>query len=62
MIAALLRLVRVGVAQGIAWALLQYGGVNVPVINISVGAAISAIFKYLRDKWPNNKFLTWLPI
>lgn len=62
MISALLRLVRVLVAQAISWALLEWGGVNVPMINISVGAVVSAIFKFLRDKYPNSKILEWLPL
>lgn len=56
--AGLIRLVRILVAQAISWAILEYAGINVPYINVSVGAGISALAKYLRDtyKW------TWLPV
>ena len=59
---AILRLARILVAQAISWGLLEWGGINVPMINISVGAVISAIFKFIRDKYPNSVILTWLPI
>lgn len=62
MIAALLRLARIIVAQIISWALLEWGGVNIPQVNITVGAALNAIFKFIRDKYPNSKILEWLPI
>ena len=56
--AALLRLVRILIAQAISWAILEFAGVNIPVVNISVGAVINAVAKFLRDKlgWD------WLPI
>jgi hypothetical protein len=60
--AALLRLARILVAQLVSWALLEWGGVNVPMINISVGAVVSAVFKFLRDKFPGNPILEWLPL
>jgi len=58
MVAALMRLGRVLIAQAISWAALEYSGVNIPWVNISVGAAISAVAKYLRDKYGWN----WLPV
>jgi hypothetical protein len=56
--AALLRLIRVLVAQGITWAIAYYANINVPILNISAGAVISAIAKYLRDKYKWE----WLPV
>lgn len=62
MLLAILRFARVLVGQAISFALLKWGGINVPIINITVGALISAVFKYLRDKYPKNPILEWLPI
>ncbi len=62
MISAILRLARILVAQVISWSLLEWGGINVPMINISVGAVINAIFKFIRDKYPKSVILTWLPV
>lgn len=59
---ALYRLVRILVAQAISWGILEYGGVNIPQVNITVGAAISALFKFIRDKFPKSKILEYLPI
>ena len=58
MTAALLRLARILVAQVIAFAIANLAGVNIPVLNISVGAAINAIAKFLRDKYKWE----WLPV
>lgn len=62
MVSALLRLARILAAQAISWALLEWGGVNVPMVNISLGAVINAIFKFIRDKYPDSKILGWLPL
>lgn len=62
MLLAILRFVRILVGQGISYALLKWGGITVPIIDITVGALISAIFKFLRDKFPKNAILEWLPI
>ena len=59
---ALLRLARILVGQAISWALLEWGGINIPMVNITVGAAISAIFKFIRDKFPKLTILEWLPL
>ena len=59
---ALLRLARILVAQAISWGLLEWGGINIPQVNITVGAAINAIFKFIRDKFPTSKILEWLPL
>jgi hypothetical protein len=60
--AAILRLARILVAQAISWSLLEWGGVTIPTVNITVGAAINTVFKFIRDKFPNSKLLEWLPI
>jgi hypothetical protein len=62
MTATIMRIARVLVAQAISWALLTYGGVNVPIIEISVGALVNGIFKFIRDKYPKSVILEWLPI
>lgn len=56
--AALWRLGRILIAQVVSWLALETAGVNIPVINVSVGAAINAVAKYLRDKFKWE----WLPI
>ena len=56
--AALLRLLRIIVAQAISWVVLEWGGVTLPYIPITVGALISAVAKFLRDKYKWE----WLPI
>lgn len=55
---ALIRLGRILIAQAIPWLILELNGINIPVLNISLGAAISAAAKYLRDKYK----WTWLPL
>ena len=60
--AALLRLARILVAQIITWAIATWGGISVPVINITIGAVINAVFKFLRDKFPTAIWLAWLPL
>ena len=59
---ALLRLARILVAQAISWSVLEWGGMGIPLINISVGAAINSVFKFIRDKYPTSKILEWLPL
>ncbi len=56
--AALFRLVRVLVAQAIAFAIAETTGINIPILNISLGALINATAKYIRDKFK----LEWLPV
>jgi len=58
MVLALLRLGRILLAQAIAWGIAELAGFNVPVINISAGAILSAVAKYLREKYG----WTWLPV
>lgn len=58
----LLRFARIMVAQGITLALAKWGGIEIPMVNITVGAAISALFKFLREKFPKSAILQWLPI
>jgi hypothetical protein len=50
------------VALLIAGALQKWGAINIPLINLSIAAAVSAGMKALRDKYPNNVILTWLPL
>ena len=58
--AALMRLARILVAQVISWVVLEWGGLSVPYINITVGALINTVAKYLRDKFP--AWGNWLPV
>ena len=62
MTSALLRLARILVAQIITWALATWGGISVPVVNITIGAVVNAVFKFVRDKFPGNPILEWLPL
>jgi hypothetical protein len=57
-----LRFVRVVLGQLIALAIGVWGSITIPVINMSIGAFITALFKFLRDTFPKNKFLEWLPL
>ena len=50
------------VAVSIAALLAKYGGVGVPIVNMSLAALVSAVMKYFRDKYPDNPILTWLPV
>jgi hypothetical protein len=59
---ALLRLARILISQTISWALFEWGGINVPMINITAGSIVSAIFKYIRTRFPESKILEWLPL
>jgi hypothetical protein len=56
--AAIIRLGRVLLAQVIAFGIANLTGVNIPYLNISVGAVISAVAKFLRDKYAWE----WLPV
>ena len=60
--AALYRLARILVAQTITWVIATWGGFSIPMVNITIGAAINAIFKFIRDKFPTSKILEWLPL
>jgi len=55
---SLLRLIRVLVAQGIGISITATAGINIPYLNIGVGAVISALAKFLRDKFKWE----WLPV
>lgn len=59
---ALIRLARILTAQAISWFLLEKGNINIPQINITVGAAVNAVFKFIRDKYPKSKILEYLPL
>jgi len=56
--AALLRLARVLIAQLVTFGIAELAGINIPMLNISAGAVLSAIAKYLRDRYGWN----WLPV
>ena len=60
MLASILRLVRILVAQGLGY--LANLPFNIPYLNITVGAVINAIFKFIRDKYPKSAILEWLPL
>lgn len=55
---AILRLVRILVAQLVSWVVLEWGGITLPYIPITIGALINAAAKFLRDKYGWD----WLPI
>jgi len=59
---AIMRVLRIMVAQGISYVLLTWGGISIPILGLSVGAVLNGIFKYIRDKYPKSKILEWLPI
>jgi hypothetical protein len=56
--AALVRLFRILAAQAIAFGISELAGVYIPIVNISAGAVINAIAKFLRDKYGWD----WLPV
>jgi hypothetical protein len=56
--AALIRLARILAGQVVAFLITNLAGISIPVVNISIGALISAIAKYLRDTYN----WTWLPV
>ena len=58
MSAAIWRLVRILIAQGITFGVTALAGINIPILNISAGALLNAIAKFLRDKYKWD----WLPI
>jgi len=60
MLASILRLARILVAQGLGY--LANLPFNIPYLNITVGAVINAIFKFIRDKYPKSVLLEWLPL
>ena len=59
---AILRILRVLVGQGIGLVLTMWGGITIPYIGITIGAVISGLFKFLRDKFPKLVILEWLPL
>ena len=60
--ATFLRFARVIVGQAIGLALTIWGGWNIPYVNITLGAVVTALFKFLRDKYPNSPILEYLPL
>lgn len=61
-LAALLRLARVLIGQVIGIGITMWGGINIPYVNITIGAVITAFFKWLRDKHPGSDILEWVPL
>lgn len=59
---AILRFVRILLGQVISWSLAYYGNVNIPILEISIGALINGLFKYIRDKYPKSVILEYLPL
>ena len=57
---ALMRLARTLVAQGLGY--LVNLPFQIPYLGITVGAVVNAIFKFIRDKFPNSAILAWLPL
>lgn len=60
--AVLLRLARVLVGQLIGLTIAAWGNIQVPIVGMSIGALINAIFKFIRDKFPKSPILEWLPL
>jgi hypothetical protein len=56
--AAIVRWGRILIAQAIAWVMATYGGWPLPWIPLTLGAVISGVCKYLRDKYGWD----WLPV
>ena len=55
--AALIRLVRVLIAQLVTLGIASLAGVNIPYLNISAGAVLNALAKFLRDRYKWAEFL-----
>ena len=60
MVPALLRLVRIVVAQAIGAIIVNTTGITIPYVGVSIGAVLSAVAKFLRDKYPS--WAEWLPV
>jgi len=57
---ALLRIIRVAVAQAIGAVIASTTGIAIPYLGISIGAALNGLSKFLRDKFP--VLTEWLPV
>lgn len=57
---ALLRVVRVAVAQALGVLITSTMGISIPYVGISIGAVLNGISKVLRDKFP--AWAEWLPV
>lgn len=57
---AILRVIRVAVAQAIGALIASTTGITIPYIGISIGAILNGISKALRDKFP--ALTEWLPV
>jgi len=56
--ATVLRFIRVAVAQVLSLVITSTANINIPYLNIGLGAVINAAAKFLRDKFKWE----WLPI
>jgi hypothetical protein len=57
---AILRILRVLVAQGLGY--LANLAIPIPYLGVTVGAVVNGVFKFIRDKYPKSKILEWLPL
>lgn len=61
-LSVLYRFARVAVAQLIGLLIVQYGNISIPYFGVTVGAGVTALFKFLREKYPTSPLLLWLPL
>ena len=57
---AVLRVIRVAVAQALGAVIVATSGIEIPWVGLTVGAVLNGISKILRDKFPN--WAEWLPV
>jgi hypothetical protein len=62
MSATIIRILRVLVGQAIGIVITTWGGITIPYVGISIGAAINGLFKFIRDKFPKSPLLEWIPL
>lgn len=60
--AVILRIARILVGQIIGVVIVTWGGITIPYVGITIGAAINGVFKFIRDKFPKSPILSWLPL
>jgi|WetSurMetagenome_2_1015567.scaffolds.fasta_scaffold527078_2 hypothetical protein len=59
---AILRVLRILIAQGIGIVLTTWGSITIPYVGMTIGAAINGMFKFIRDKFPKSKILEYFPL
>lgn len=57
---AILRVIRVAVAQAIGAIITSTTGIEIPYVGLSIGAVLNGLSKVLRDKFP--ALTEWLPV